>query len=123
MLDAAWRQARHGWAVVTGKPVRVSDVRGLVGHLRATLAEFGRLDREQEEEEADRRALPVRKVVVHGEPPDVVAEPQFVRAMLTCTCRAGWSAASSCWCGPPAARRHTPPGVGPRDEPYRRDRW
>ena len=45
MLDTALRQLRHGLAVTTGRRIRVDDVLALVTHLRATVAEFGRLDR------------------------------------------------------------------------------
>lgn len=41
MLDTAWRQLRYGLAVARGREIRVSDVRGLVGDLLATRAEFG----------------------------------------------------------------------------------
>jgi phenylacetate-CoA ligase len=44
MLETAGRQLRHGWAVTTGRRVRVGDVEALVQHLQATRAEFGRLD-------------------------------------------------------------------------------
>ena len=47
MLDTAWRQLRYGWAVATGREIRVSDVRGLINDLLATRAEFGELGEEQ----------------------------------------------------------------------------
>lgn len=47
MLDTAWRQLRYGWAVATGREIRVSDVRGLIGDLLATRAEFGSSGEEQ----------------------------------------------------------------------------
>ena len=43
MLDTAWRQLRYGWAVSTGREIRVSDVRGLISDLLATRAAFGGL--------------------------------------------------------------------------------
>jgi phenylacetate-CoA ligase len=47
MLDTAWRQLRYGWAVTTGREIRVSDVRRLIGDLLATRAEFGGSGQEQ----------------------------------------------------------------------------
>jgi phenylacetate-CoA ligase len=47
MLDTAYRQLRHGWAVTTGKRIRVADLLALVTHARATITEFGRLERDQ----------------------------------------------------------------------------
>jgi phenylacetate-CoA ligase len=47
MLDTAYRQLRHGWSVTTGKRIRVADLLALVTHARATIAEFGRLERDQ----------------------------------------------------------------------------
>jgi phenylacetate-CoA ligase len=47
MLDTACRQLRYGLAMATGRTIRVSDVRGLVGDLLATRAEFGSVGQEQ----------------------------------------------------------------------------
>ncbi|MGA8113679.1 MAG: AMP-binding protein [Actinocatenispora sp.] len=47
MLDTAWRQLRHGLAVVAGRRIRTADVEMLARHVRRTRAEFGRLDHEQ----------------------------------------------------------------------------
>src|SRR3954453_10283772 len=47
MLDTAIRQLRHGWSVGTGRRIRGADVLALVGDVRATTAEFGRLERQQ----------------------------------------------------------------------------
>ena len=47
MLDTAWRQLRYGWAMATGRDIRIADVRGLVSDLLATRAEFGALSDDQ----------------------------------------------------------------------------
>ncbi|HEU5473393.1 MAG TPA: AMP-binding protein [Actinophytocola sp.] len=47
MLDTAWRQLRHGWSVTTTRRIRVADLHALITHVRATVAEFGRLNRDQ----------------------------------------------------------------------------
>jgi phenylacetate-CoA ligase len=41
VLDTALRQLRYGWAVSTGRRIRVRDVRGLVDDLLATREAFG----------------------------------------------------------------------------------
>ncbi len=50
MLDTALRQLRYGWANLTGRRVRVQDVRRLVSDILLTRAEFGDGDRTQIEE-------------------------------------------------------------------------
>lgn len=64
MLDTAWRQLRHGLALVTGRRIRVADVEALTRHAVRTQSEFGRLDRERTLEALGRAVDPkVREAI------------------------------------------------------------